>query len=309
MLTKPREDQAWEGESDFGSGSRRRDERVASKGSGHGAGYDLFIFAQIREGSQGEAKVGGRTPEVSTWEKSTCRGGQEDENEDALKKYSRAAGDLIQAKKVEVMTRTERSGFGCEIRMKKHTHVTLLSSMPDHVVSVDLQAMLHLAHLFHSPAPCRPTIPHIHTTASPTTPTSPPVTVPPPTPGPERSSPSPHSYPTVQIPSTQAIPRNPVSSVPPPPAPTPSPKNRPSNRPSRRMQSSAQTLSPPSPSKERAPAPAPASAWPPPPARAQTPIPPFYPVTSLFTRPSLPASPLPCRHPSRPHVCLVPWHK
>ena len=36
----------------------RRDGRVESKSSGHGAGYDLFIFAQIRDGSQGEAKVG-----------------------------------------------------------------------------------------------------------------------------------------------------------------------------------------------------------------------------------------------------------
>jgi len=65
-------------------GTRRRDARVESKRGSHGAGYDLFILAQVSDGSQGEAEVGNleggwygrsvegdgtdRSPEVGAWE-------------------------------------------------------------------------------------------------------------------------------------------------------------------------------------------------------------------------------------------------
>lgn len=187
--------------------------------------------------------------------------------------------------------------------------------------------MLHLR-VFHSLRRCtarspRPTIPHIPTTASHTTPTSPqatPSSTPaPPSPtqratprhpspqaGPERSSPSPSRplraslppprirplYHRIQIPSTPATSPSPVSSAHPPPGPSRSLKSPPSSLHSRRrMASSAQTLLPPSPSKEQGPAQVPASGWRLLPARARTPIRPFCPVIILSACP-LTASPL-----------------
>lgn len=59
MLTKPREDHPLEGGSIWKSWYKERwDARVESKSGSHGAGYDLLIFAQISDRSQGEAEVG-----------------------------------------------------------------------------------------------------------------------------------------------------------------------------------------------------------------------------------------------------------
>lgn len=59
MLTKPREDHPCKRRSVWTSRYKeRKNGRVESESGSHSAGYNLFIFVQISDGSQGEAEVG-----------------------------------------------------------------------------------------------------------------------------------------------------------------------------------------------------------------------------------------------------------